>query len=109
MKIKQSTLLFVGLLAGAQALAFPPSPQEEETQKLDGGTVFELKCQVCHGPNMVTPGGGAVFDLRKFPLDDKPRFVNSVLKGKNAMPAWEGIITTPEIEALWEYIQTSGK
>jgi mono/diheme cytochrome c family protein len=95
------------------AVAFPaapdaPSAQQAANPKIDGATVYELNCQVCHGPNMVTPGGG-VFDLRKFPVDDKERFVNSVLKGKNAMPAWQGILKAADTEALWDYVRSRGQ
>jgi mono/diheme cytochrome c family protein len=100
--LRNFILVATGLFAACHAGAQPAAG------KLDGADVFELKCQVCHGPNMVTPGGG-VFDLRKFPLNDKERFVTSVLKGKNAMPAWQGLITAAEIDALWEYVQKRGK
>jgi hypothetical protein len=31
---------------------------------------------------------GAVFNLRKFPPDQRERFVNAVTRGKNQMPPW---------------------
>lgn len=94
-----------GPAASAAATVAKPASAESA---LDGADVYAGKCQFCHGPNMVTPGGGA-YDLRKFPLDDRPRFETSVLKGKNAMPAWQGIITPAEIDAVWLYVQTRGK
>jgi len=57
---------------------------------------------------MVNPGTSS-FDLRKFPPDDKARFVNSVLHGKNAMPAWGDILKPDEIEAIWAYVLTGGQ
>lgn len=107
---------FAWLLAGwlpLGALAFPPAdgaPSAEQAgmTKVDGSSVYELNCMACHGPNMITPGGG-VFDLRKFPADDKERFLSSVLKGKNAMPAWQGILKPAEIEALWDYVRSRGQ
>ena len=57
----------------------------------------------CHGINLAV-GSSAFFDLRTFPKDDKERFVNSVAKGKRAMPAWDGIVKPEEIEAIWVYI-----
>lgn len=53
--------------------------------------------------------GTSSFDLRKFPPDDKARFVNSVVNGKNAMPPWGDIVKPDEIEAIWAYVLTGGK
>jgi mono/diheme cytochrome c family protein len=51
---------------------------------------------------MLDPQGA--FDLRKFPRDERERFVNSVTKGKNAMPPWGDVLKPEEIEALWLYV-----
>lgn len=68
-----------------------------------GKRVYASACARCHGVNLVNTGA-STFDLRTFPLDQKARFVQSVLKGKGAMPAWEGSVTPEEVEALWAYI-----
>jgi mono/diheme cytochrome c family protein len=86
--------------ACAQAPAVPLSP-EEEVQL--GRRVYVSYCTRCHGVNLVT-SGGAFFDLRTFPQDDKQRFMRSVVEGKRAMPAWGGILKPHEMEALWAYI-----
>lgn len=58
---------------------------------------------------MVTPGTVA-FDLRRFPHDQKPRFVDSVTHGKNkAMPPWGDVLTPEQIDELWAYVGTGGK
>jgi hypothetical protein len=46
----------------------------------------------------------AVCDLRKFPRDQRERFVHAVTKGKNQMPPWGGLLKPEEIEALWLYV-----
>jgi len=56
---------------------------------------------------MVSTGGG-FFDLRTFPVDQKPRFVSSVTNGKRAMPAWGGVLKAEEIESLWAYVSSGG-
>ena len=71
-----------------------------------GRGLYKDFCQKCHGLNMASPGG-AFFDLRTFPLDDKARFVASVTNGKRAMPAWGGVLKEGDIETLWAYV-TSG-
>lgn len=77
---------------------------EDSTQLIKlGKRVYGITCARCHGVDMVNTGG-STFDLRTFPLDDKSRFVSSVLHGKGAMPAWEGVVTAEEVEALWAYV-----
>jgi len=46
----------------------------------------------------------AAFDLRKFPHDQRERFVNAVTRGKNQMPAWGDLLKPEEVEALWAYV-----
>ncbi len=81
-----------------------PSPE----LAAQGKTLYRQFCSNCHGVNMVNPGT-STFDLRKFPRDDKPRFVNSVVQGKKAMPPWGDIVKPDEIEAIWAYVLTGGK
>ena len=51
----------------------------------------------------MTDAQGA-FDLRKFPQDDKTRFVNAVTRGKNAMPPLGALFGPDDIDALWAYV-----
>ena len=44
------------------------------------------------------------FDLRKFPHNERERFVSLVARGKNQMPGWAGILKPADIEALWAYV-----
>ena len=80
-----------------------PSPE----LAAQGKTLYRQLCSNCHGVNMVNAGTSS-FDLRKFPQDDKTRFVNSVMHGKNAMPAWGDLVKPEEIEAIWAYVLTGG-
>ena len=72
-----------------------------------GLEAYEFFCSKCHGKDMVNPGT-ASFDLRKFPLDDKTRFYDSVRDGKGDMPAWGDVIYPEELDALWVYVATRG-
>lgn len=93
----------------AAAASEPEAEPEDAPVRVDpvlvkaGAERYNMYCQRCHGLNMVNQGGGS-FDLRTFPLHDKARFVNSVTKGKRAMPAWGGVLRTDDLEALWNYI-----
>ena len=57
---------------------------------------------------MVTAGNIA-YDLRKFPRQDKARFVNSVTNGKNGMPPWKGTLSAEQMDQLWAYVLSGGK
>jgi mono/diheme cytochrome c family protein len=79
-----------------------PTPEQID----QGREVYEDNCETCHGRNMVS-SGLVVFDLRKFPRDDAPRFRASVLDGKgNAMPAFRGRIADADVDLLWAYVRS---
>ena len=81
-------------------------PEAEMVAK--GKALFALNCSHCHGINMVD-SSPVVFDLRKFPHNDKARFVHSVSKGKNGrMPSWGDLLTPDDIDELWAYVKTGG-
>jgi mono/diheme cytochrome c family protein len=90
--------------AAAQAPEGRPFPPDAIKQ---GAGIYSQNCSTCHGPRMSDPQGA--FDLRKFPLDEKNRFVNSVTKGKNAMPPWGDLLKANEIDALWAYVVAGEK
>jgi mono/diheme cytochrome c family protein len=100
------------LSAAAGQTAPDPSPQADRdpaAQIEDGRALYALHCSHCHGFNMVTPGTVA-FDLRQFPHDQKPRFVNSVTHGKNnRMPPWGDVLAPQQIDEIWAYVRTGGK
>jgi mono/diheme cytochrome c family protein len=89
--------------------ASPPADRDPAAQIEDGRALYALHCSHCHGFNMVTPGTVA-FDLRQFPHDQKPRFVDSVTHGKNnRMPPWGDVLTPQQIDEIWAYVRTGGK
>lgn len=85
--------------AGAQDSGGKPFPPEQIKQ---GSATYARHCAACHGPRMKDPEGS--FDLRKFPHDQRERFVTSVAKGKKAMPPWGDLLKADEIDALWAYL-----
>lgn len=56
---------------------------------------------------MVNPGTSS-YDLRKWPLDQRDRFVEVLKNGKGSMPAWGDILLPDEVDALWVYVATRG-
>jgi mono/diheme cytochrome c family protein len=97
---------FHGTAVADDQPAATQQPPSEEAQK--GKKLFTQLCSHCHGIEMVNPGNVS-FDLRKFPHDDKARFLNSVTHGKNGMPAWGDILQPDEMDQIWAYILTGGK
>jgi mono/diheme cytochrome c family protein len=71
-----------------------------------GARLYQDNCESCHGEDLHN-NSGVTFDLRRLRADEHDRFVNSVLNGKNAMPAWRGALDTREIEQLWGYIRAN--
>lgn len=96
----------------ACALAVPSGPLKAQDAQLfpreriqAGSKIYVQRCVICHGQNMRSPDQEiGAFDLRYFPRDGHDRFVTSVSRGKNTMPAWGDSLTAADIEALWAYV-----
>ena len=108
MRREATSVLLVLLLAAPAALAQSPAATmfAPETVKKGSG-IFSQNCAACHGARMADPQGA--FDLRKFPRDEKNRFLTSVIKGKNSMPPWGDLLQGDEIDALWAYVMAGEK
>jgi cytochrome c6 len=72
-----------------------------------GKAQFHRTCSHCHGFNMVN-SGTTVYDLRKFPVDQPDRFLNSVTNGKGNMPSFKSALDREAIQLLWTYVSTRG-
>lgn len=97
---------WIAAALAAGAAAVPAVHAAQDPAQVDKGKArYTSSCARCHGLNLVT-NGAIGFDLRRFPPDDKERFVRSVSKGLRAMPAWETILQPGEIDALWAYVMS---
>ena len=98
-----------GLAGGSPSSAdeapAPASAAADPALAQKGRGLYKDFCQKCHGLNMVSPGG-AFFDLRTFPPNDKARFIASVMNGKRAMPAWGEVLKGDDLETLWAYVRS---
>ena len=72
-----------------------------------GHRQFDRTCAQCHGRNMVNSGTTS-YDLRRFPVDQPDRFINSVTNGKNNMPAFKEALTPEQVKVLWAYVGSRG-
>ena len=97
--------LSLAAISGA-ASADEPAPNADLAKV--GKGLYAQHCSHCHGFNMVNPGT-VTYDLRKFPHEQKERFVNSVIMGKGGiMPPWGDAVNLDDIDALWAYVLTGG-
>lgn len=69
----------------------------------EGKILYGQFCQRCHGHELVSTGA-STFDLRTFPKGEKDRFVSSVSNGIDSMPPHGDILSSAEINALYEYV-----
>jgi mono/diheme cytochrome c family protein len=93
------TLSFACTTVAAQA---PEGRSFSSAEIKRGADLFAQNCSPCHGAHMADPQGA--FDLRKFPHEDKARFVTSVTRGKQNMPPWGDLLKPEDIDALWAYV-----
>ena len=99
------------VLAALPMLSFPVMAEnaggavdtDAAAQYKKGATSYRTLCARCHGVKMVNPGPG-IFDLRTFPRDEKPRFVDAVINGQNAMPSWGEVLDEDDVDDLWVYV-----
>ena len=95
-------LIALGLLVAGLAAAGEVAAPDPELVAV-GGQLYGQMCRQCHGHEMRSTGA-ATFDLRQFPVRDKARFITSIMKGKNAMPAHDDVLLAPDVEALYAYV-----
>jgi mono/diheme cytochrome c family protein len=81
-------------------------PLAQDQAKIEAGAaIYNDYCVTCHGQDLVS--SGQTFDLRRLTANDRARFQNSVLNGKNQMPPWKGVLGDEQIEQLWHYIRNN--
>ena len=93
----------IALVAALPSVAAADDAAPDQAKIDAGETVYNTRCAVCHGDDLVNTG--QTFDLRKLKADERPRFEHSVLNGKNQMPPWKGVLSDADIDNLWHYIR----
>jgi len=104
---KKVAALALALACAAGAAQGLESEGVTKEQIRTGAEIYSRHCSPCHGSRMQDAQGA--FDLRKFPPDQKSRFVTSVTKGKNTMPPWGDLLKPADVDALWAYVMTGEK
>jgi cytochrome c55X len=88
------------VLVIATLMAFATGAPAQES----GEMLYSMYCSPCHGDGLVNTTNQA-YDLRKLTANDRGRFENSVLSGKNRMPPWKGVLDPEQIKRLWQYVR----
>lgn len=102
------TLAMTACLVAAGTGTATAQSADTKAKITEGKELYDAYCVTCHGANMVNKGTRA-YDLRKFPLNDLPRFLTSVNDGKKAMPAWKDVLEPEEVDMIWLYVKTRGR
>jgi mono/diheme cytochrome c family protein len=105
MSLSRTGILLAAGAFFASAAGAEPRFQSEDINK--GRQQYQRTCSQCHGFNMVN-SGTTVFDLRRFPVEDPDRFLNSVTNGKGNMPSFKDALTPDQMKALWAYVGSRG-
>ena len=102
---RRSRHCLTGVTLVAMALAASAATAcAQDQKKIDAGEqIYNDYCFTCHGEKLVS--SGQTFDLRRLTVADRARFENSVLQGKNQMPPWRGVISSEQIELLWQFVR----
>jgi mono/diheme cytochrome c family protein len=98
-----------GLLTGIalvamSMVALTATASAQDQAKIDAGEqIYNDYCFTCHGEKLVS--SGQTFDLRRLTAADRARFESSVLAGKNQMPPWRGVLSSEQIDLLWQFVR----
>ena len=95
--MKRVCALALALAWGSAKAQSLPSEQVRR-----GAVLYESNCQTCHGARLANPPWAP--DLRKFPREDRARFIDTVTYGRRGMPPWDDVLKPDDIEALWAYV-----
>ena len=72
-----------------------------------GQSVYKQRCAMCHGPNgKGSMAGTPNFKRREGLLQSDPSLLKRIKAGKNACPAYQGILTDQKIYDAIAYIRT---
>ena len=92
------------VIAIGAVLAFVQTAPAQDKAKIEAGAdLYSMYCSPCHGDRLIN--SGQTFDLRRLTANDRARFQNSVLMGKNQMPPWKGALSDEQIDLIWHYIR----
>lgn len=81
-----------------------PAIQEGQDLVTQGKAIYLANCVVCHGENGEKGGSGSPM-LTKSQLSTEEA-IHRITNGKNAMPAYDGLLSEKQIDAVAQYVMT---
>lgn len=75
--------------------------------------LYEKNCYVCHGAKGLGDGPAGkllgtesvIHELEEH-ANDMDHLIEEVMEGKGVMPAWEGILTEQQVQAILDYLKS---
>jgi mono/diheme cytochrome c family protein len=101
----ESSVSRISIVATCIVALMAPAVAQDQAKVDAGEAIYNDYCFTCHGEKLVS--SGQTFDLRRLTTADRARFENSVLSGKNQMPPWRGVLSTEQIDLLWQFIRAN--
>jgi mono/diheme cytochrome c family protein len=99
-----TSVALVTMAVAALTATWTVTASAQDQKKIDAGEqIYNDYCFTCHGEKLVS--SGQTFDLRRLTVADRARFENSVLAGKNQMPPWRGVLSSEQIDLLWQFVR----
>lgn len=98
--------LLVVLLAIALTAVITSAPVQA-ADLVNGAKIFNANCSACHmgGNNVIVPSKTLKKEaLEKYAMGSLDAIKTQVMKGKNAMPAFNGRLTPTQIEDVATYV-----
>lgn len=112
-KSRLAAFAAVLLCAGAAACA-DPAPAAQNEPPVDARQLFAQACAKCHGPDgagglPMADGGPKPIDLRDPQWQGSrsdAEITDAILKGRGAMPPFEGVLSSKQVLALVRHIRS---
>ncbi|MBX9827256.1 MAG: cytochrome c [Xanthobacteraceae bacterium] len=106
-RLPKRSINSMSLVAACLIALVAPAVAQDQARIDAGEAIYNDYCFTCHGEKLVS--SGQTFDLRRLTAADRARFENSVLAGKNQMPPWRGVLSSEQIDLLWQFIRANAQ
>ena len=112
MRALVATIVLVGAMAFGAACGSksmpnvapqPKGKQAQDSELIEGRSVFVANCQRCHGPRGQGQAGPRLAGVVTSTFPNIQNEINVVTNGAGEMPSWKGKLTPAQIHAVVRY------